>query len=188
MRSLFIAGSDPPPLLKAVDQPLNPGALPILLAREAAWPPAAAPLLEPLLALILALGDHARNPSFSQRPAALWVSVPFVEQQPLVPLAGPAPPPSPIRGPARHADPVEHRRQLGAVVALALAQHHGQRSSFSFARQVDLGRQAAAAASECLASNRLRSPLFPACRRLAGWRRAPAACWCARTVVESTAA
>ena len=51
--------------------------------------------------------------------------------------------PGPTRPGPRHPDRVEHRRQLGAVVALPRCQDHGQWATLPVAGQVELGAQPA---------------------------------------------
>jgi hypothetical protein len=84
-----------------------------------------------------------------------------------------------------HPDAPEHGLELRAVPALARGDHDGQWFLPLLAGQVDLGGQAAAGPAQTMigglildAAGRLGLPipLF----------RAPAACWCARAIVEST--
>ena len=67
---------------------------------------------------------------------------------------------------------VDQLVRKGDVVALALANRSGDRITERIAGSVDFGAQASAGAAKALG---IRPPFC---------RRAPAACWCARTMVE----
>lgn len=82
------------------------------------------------------------------------------------------PDPGPAGPRAGHPYRVHHGRELGAVVGVPACQHERERAARSVAGQVDFAGQTAAGPSE----GRAAEPLF----------RAPAACWWARTMVEST--
>src|SRR5215831_633021 len=75
--------------------------------------------------------------------------------------------------------PVEHRYQQRGVARLARHNVHGQRRVLIRRGQHHLGAQPAATAAEGLGLGRPPGP------DLFFFRRAPAACWCARTMVES---
>src|SRR5689334_25386108 len=68
-------------------------------------------------------------------------------------------------------------------MALSSRDDHGERPPLPIAGHVELGRQAAAAASQPLVV-RMLDPLFTSARL--GRRRAPLACWWARAVELST--
>ena len=84
---------------------------------------------------------------------------------------------------ALHPDRVEDHLELGAFVALTRSDDHRQRPASTVAGGVQFGRQPAAAPPKRLVL-RVRPPLFATC--LLGFRRAPAACWCARVTVLPT--
>src|SRR5688572_14360264 len=89
-------------------------------------------------------------------------------------------------GPGRwdgHRDRVQHRLELGRVVPLTRGEHHAKRPAAAVAAQVDLGGQPAPGAAKRLG---LVTDLPPLVSARAGRLRAPAACWWARTLLEST--
>lgn len=71
-----------------------------------------------------------------------------------------------------HADPFHHGGEPGAAVGVAARDDEAERTAPAVAGQVDLAGQAASGPAE----GRVTEPPF----------RAPAACWWARTTVEST--
>jgi hypothetical protein len=77
----------------------------------------------------------------------------------------------PVSHQVRRGQPVEQRQRLRGVVALAGGEAAAHEPAPGVGHGVQLRRQAAAAAPQGL------RPVF---------LRAPLACWCARTVVEST--
>lgn len=85
-------------------------------------------------------------------------------------VAGPVPRPS--RAEAGHPYRVRHGREPGAVVDVPASDSESERTPHGIARQVNFAGQSTSEASECGAAE----PSF----------RAPAACWRARTTVEST--
>ncbi len=102
-----------------------------------------------------------------------------VGEQPIGALAGTTGGP---RG-ARHPYAVEKRPQLRRLVALARGDEDREGAPLAIAGEVDLGGETAPPAPQGLAG-RAQEPPFPSARP--GPRRAPAACWWARTTVEST--
>ena len=85
----------------------------------------------------------------------------------------------------RHPDAVQHRLELRAVAALAGGDHDRQRLLALLAGQVQLGGQPAPGAAQ-RRGRPARCRLRPAARAAAPPLRAPAACWWARAIVEST--
>jgi len=73
--------------------------------------------------------------------------------------------------------------QLGVVPGLAFGEEHGHRQTAAVDREVDLAAQPAAGPPDRLPLDGDRVDAGPT----APFLRAPAACWCARTTVESTA-
>jgi hypothetical protein len=116
--------------------------------------------------------------STAQQPPAPRGAVALVADQVVGPLAGPAPPTG-----TGHRDRVKDRFELGAVVPLTRGADHAQRPAAAVAAQVDLGGQPAPGPAERL-DRVVRDPLLRSLRvaRL----RAPAACWWAGTLLEST--
>ena len=174
-RPLLVAGSDPPPLLQAVDQPLDPTAFAILFPREPAWTPALATFPLPLLPLVFSFRDQMRDAAPPQRLPTPRIAEPFVQPQPARSLAGAPTFWASIRLPTRYPDAIQHGFQLSTIVPLPFREVGRQGLSAPVAGQMELGGQAAAAAAQRLASNRCRSPFFPARHRSSsgrpGWSR-----------------
>jgi hypothetical protein len=104
--------------------------------------------------LIGTLGNGVGDVALAQEPPTARVAVAFVGDDPIWPGAGPTTPTG-----AWHPDAVEHRGQLGAVMALSWGDHDRKRSPLAVAREVKLGRQSAAAAPESFIG-RVLDPLF----------------------------
>ncbi len=144
---LVVPGRDGAVLLESSDRPLDHVALAVahrIDQRRPATPgaPAGSGLL-----LVAALGDGVSDPPLTQQPPAGAVAVAAVGDQMGWPFTGP---PQPAW--ARDPDGVQQRLKLGALVALAGGDQYGQRPPTAIAGQVDLGREPAPAASQCLVS------------------------------------
>jgi site-specific DNA recombinase len=153
------------------DHVAAPVALPVEGQGPARSPGTAGTLVGPLR-------DGVRDATAAQHPPTPRVAVTLVADQVVGPLAGPAPPRRP-----RHGNGVKDWLQLGAVVPLAGSEDHAQRPATPVAAEVDLGGQPAPGPAERLGLVMDDPPLTSP---RAGWWRAPAACWWARTLVEST--
>jgi hypothetical protein len=99
----------------------------------------------PSPALVPPLGDGVRDAPAAQHPAAGRVAVALVGNEVIGSLPQPPSPPQ-----ARHADGVEDRLQLSAVVALPRREHDRERPPLPIASQVQHGSPAATAASKTL--------------------------------------
>jgi hypothetical protein len=136
------------------------------------------------LAMLVGLGgDDRPDATTAQQPPGAGERVALVADQLGGAFARPTPP-----GPAIGSGPldrpaVQQRLQLGDLVALARGGQQHQRPPVPIGAQVQLGAQPATAGSQCL-SWRMNDPLFRS--SWAGWWRAPAACWWARTTLPST--
>jgi hypothetical protein len=174
-RPLLEAGRDRAELLEAVEASLDhipaPIALPVKGERPTRPAGTAGTLVGPL-------GNGVRDTTAAQQPPTPRVAVALVADQVVGSLAGPTPP---ARSWDR--DGVKDRFQLGAVVALAGRKDHAQRPATPVAAEVDLGGQPAPGPAERLGLVMDDPPLTSP--RAGRWR-APAACWWARTLVEST--
>jgi hypothetical protein len=149
--ALFVAGSQAPPLLEAVDAALDHVAACVgrlVEGERATWPFVAS---HPLIA---ALGNGVRDVPLAQEPPTARVAVAFVSDDAIRPSARPSPPTG-----AGHADALKHGCQLGAVMALSWGDHDRERPSRAVAGQMELGRQPAAAAPEPFVA-RMLDPLF----------------------------
>jgi hypothetical protein len=144
-------------VFQAIDQPFYSVALTIAVAVEVL-----------LLRFVRPTRNHRLNTSSLQVPPHLAATVAFVTDHPV--RAQPWPSASrPLDRSLLH-----EGRERTLLMALARCQEDGDRLAPSFGAQVELRAEAALAASERLL---LLPPLA---------RRAPAACWCARTTVPST--
>jgi hypothetical protein len=121
-RSLFIPGGYPPELLEPVHSALGPTPQPVDLPLEPRRATATMPFRLPLLPLVFPLRDHVSDPQPAQQTAALGIAVAFIQRYLIRSL-----PRSTVR--TRHADGVEHRFQLRALVPLPRRQPHRERSS-----------------------------------------------------------
>ena len=172
-----VAGGEATELFQAVEAAFDDVALLVDGGVEARWPAAgwtsglaAGDLVGPFRA-----GEA--DPETSHRPAGRGVRVRLVSDHP----AGPA---SWSAAPGRaDADLIEQRQQLRVVTGLAWGDQDRHRPAAAVHGEVDLGGQPAPRASEPFALDRkvldpggAGTPFF----------RAPAACWCARTLLEST--
>lgn len=119
-----------------------------------------------------------RDATAAQQPSTSRVAVALVADQVVGLLAGPTPP---ARSWDR--DGIKDRFELGAVVPLAGSKDHAQRPAPPVAAEVDLGGQPAPGPAKRLGLVMDDPPLTSP---RAGRLRAPAACWWARTLVEST--
>ena len=81
----------------------------------------------------------------AQQPSAGGVAVAAISDQMGWPFAGP---PRPAR--PRHPDGIQQRLQLGALMALAGGDQHGQGPPAAITGQMELGRQPTAATPQCL--------------------------------------
>lgn len=130
--------------------------------------------------LVAALGDRDGDAPAPQHEADRPAGIGLVAQHTVRCRARAA------RDGARDTDPVEDLTERGGVVDVAGREHDRERQAAAVDGQVDLGGQSASGAAEGLA--RLRAArifqFVPVCGPLL---RAPAACWWARLIVESTA-
>jgi hypothetical protein len=163
--ALLEAGGDAPPLFEAVEAPLDdiPTAVALAVEGERASRPVCA-----TLALVRSLRDGVGNASLTEQGSAAGIAVALVGKQVGWALTGPSAPAG-----SEHADGVEHRLQLGAVVALAGRDDHREGAALAIAREMDLGGQPAPTPPQRLIWGG-GPPFFSA---VATRFRAPAACW-----------
>ena len=128
--------------------------------------------------LVGPLGDGVGDATAAQQPPTPPIAVALVTDQVVGSLARPTPPTR-----SWHSNGVKDRFQLGAVVPLAGGEDHAQWSAAPVTAEVDLGGQPAPGPAERLGLVTVE-PLLTSAR--ASRLRAPAACWWARTLVEST--
>lgn len=165
-----VPGGDAAPLLEAVDAPLDGVALLVCLAVEGRRSAARLSALPPVGLLIGAFRNHRADATSAQVVADRAGGVRLVAQDQVRPGAGP----SKRAGNAQAGHDV---REGGCVTGLAGGEDERQWSAPAVGREVDLrGQSAAGPADGVIARLAGRSPFL----------RAPAACWCARTMVEST--
>ncbi len=163
---LVVAGRDAAPLLEPVEAPFH-NVAPLVELLVEAWrasAPAAAP--EPVADLVGPLGDGMADAATPEPGSYRTGAVALVAQHVSRPHPGP---PRPGAG---HPDRFHHGGELRAVVGVPARESEGERTPESVTGQVNLAGQATPRASEAWAA---ASPF-----------RAPAACWWARTAVEST--
>jgi hypothetical protein len=146
--------------------PISDVAAPVELFVEGRWPPALAAAPQPVADLVGPLGGGVAEAALSQPGADGFGAVALVDQDMGGPHAGPS------RTRAGHPYRFHHGGELGAVVGVPACDGNGERAAEGVAGEMNLAGQAASGASESRASK----PPF----------RAPAACWWARTMVEST--
>ena len=163
---LVVAGRDAAPLLEAVEAPFHHVAPLVELLVEDRRAPAPAAKPEPVADLVGSLGDGVADAPASQPSPDGPGAVALVAQDVGGPHAGPS------RTNAGHPDLLHHGGELGAVVGVPTRDREGERAAKGVAGQVDFAGQATSGASEAGAAE----PPF----------RAPAACWWARTTVESS--
>lgn len=167
---LLVAGRDAPPLLQAVDAPFDGVALLVSLAVEGWWPAASAASAEPVSALVCGDGDHGPDAALAKLFADGPGGVRLVSQDHIRPGAGPS---SRTGNPQAGHDLGEGR----CVTGLSGGEDERERPAAGIGGEVDLrGRSAAGTADGVVAGFAGRGPFL----------RAPAACWWARTIVEST--
>src|SRR5215218_432418 len=174
-RPLLEAGRHRAELLEPVEAPLHHIATPVVLpvkGQRPTRPPGTTG------ALVRPLRDGVGNAAAAQQPPAGRVAVRLVADQMIGPLARPAP-----AAGTGHRDRVQNRLELGRVVPLTRGEHHAKRPAAAVAAQVELGGQPTPGAAERLG---LVTDLPPLVSARAGRLRAPAACWWARTLLEST--
>src|SRR4029453_18195844 len=99
-------------------------------------------LSPPVGGLIILLRNGADNPAATQVGAVGTGAVGLVGQHPIGPRAWPP------RAQPRHPDPAQHRRELGAVTALAGGHHDRQRALASLDGQMQLAAQPTPGAPE----------------------------------------
>lgn len=163
---LVVAGRDAAPLLEAVEAAFHDVAPFVDLLVEGRRTPAPAAAPEPVADLVRPLGDGVPDASVSQPGPYRAGTVALVAED----VGGPDPGPS--RPETGHPDRFHHGGELRAVVGVSAREGEGQRAAERIAGKVDLAGQTTPRASE----RRRAEPPF----------RAPAACWWARTTVEST--
>jgi hypothetical protein len=146
-----VAGGDGPVLLEPGDRPLDHVALPVAHQVDHRRPatPSATPSAGGLL--VGPLRDGVGDPPLAQQPAAGGVAVAAVGDEMGWPFA------RATQGRPGHPDGVQQRLQLGALMALASSDQHHQRPAAAITSQMELGRQATPAASQCLVSLSSRS-------------------------------
>jgi len=174
-----MSGGDRAVALEAVDAALHGVALAVVGLVELRRPAPAGAALLPVSDLILLLRDRAADTASAQLGAVLTGAVGPVGADLVRPGARPS------GAGAGHADTAQDDLELRGVAPLSGRNHQRHRLLGLLDCQVDLSGQSAAGASESVvvglgegAAGRLdlQIPLL----------RAPAACWCARAIVEST--
>jgi hypothetical protein len=152
---LVVARDHTAELLEPVDHTLNHISALIGLSIEARRPSSRRSLGFACLLLVLALGDDMRDLATAQKAADPPVAERPIPQEPLRALADAA------RGPA-HRNVLEHRLDLRALVPLPRREDDRERAPFAVAAYMELGAEAAAAASQGLV-RWMKLPLFAAC-------------------------
>lgn len=165
---LVIACGDAAPLLEAVEAAFDHVTQPVdaWIERAGAVPAAGAHG-----ELVGSFGDGVSDPALAQVGADLAGGITLVGDQPIGTYPGPA------RAGPGDADGFDDLDQAGAVVDVAAGDDERQRQASSVTGEMDLGGQPAAGPPERLACL-VRPGVVP-------FLRAPAACWWARTMVES---
>lgn len=168
----LVAGGDASPLFEAVDAPLDGVALFVGLAVEGWWSAASAASAEPVAALVCGDGDHGPDAALAQVFADGAGGVCLVGEDHVRPGAGSSSPTG---------DP-QAGHELGkgrCVTGLSGGEDEREGPAAGIGGEVDLrGQSAAGTADGVVAGFAGRGPFL----------RAPAACWWARTIVESTEA
>jgi len=134
-------------------------------------------------ALVGAGRDDCGDTATAQLGSDAGIAVALVGHQSRRASARPAPPRTAIGTRPLDRASVQERWQQRRLVALAGGRHDDQRPPATLHPQVQLGAQPTAASPQCLIL-RADDPLFRSSS--AGWWRAPAACWWARTTLPST--
>src|SRR2546421_3726632 len=192
--AFVVPGGDCAVLAELAESALDGVALLIGSGVEGGRAAAPAAALEPVLHLVRGFGDGRLDPAAAQVSADRGAGVRLVAQDP--PRAGPGP----ARAPARDLE-LPHQGQEGhRVVALPGAGQPRQRPAPAVSEQVDLAGQPAPRPAQrlpvlvILLTPRGRPGVLSMAgasrtgsTSAGGSRRAPAACWCARTTVASTA-
>jgi hypothetical protein len=119
-------------------------ALPVADWIDQGWPPSPWSAAGPGLLLVGAFGDGVGDPAPPQQAPAGRIAVAPVSDQVGGALAGPP------RSRSGDADGVQQRAELGALMPLAGGDQHRQGPAAAVTSQMQLGRQAAAAAAQCL--------------------------------------
>lgn len=167
---LLVAGGDSAPLFEAVDASLDGVALLVRLAVECRWPASAAAAAEPVTPLVRWDRDHCPDSTSSQVFADGSGGVRLIGKDYIGPGAG-------TSNKAGNAYSCHHADEGGRVTGLPRCDHEGQRPTVAIGSKVDLCRQPASGTADGVVGGLVgRSPFL----------RAPAACWCALTTVEST--
>lgn len=151
--ALLVAGGESTPLFEPIDTAFDdvaPGRGRPVERQRASWPG------RPLGALVTALRDRMRDLPRPQEPPTAEIAVAFVRNHSVGPGAGS----SPSAG-AWNPNAVEHRRQLGAIMALSRRNHDRERASLAVTGEMELGGESTAAASQALV-RRVLKPLFSA--------------------------
>ena len=149
--AFLVAGGQPAPLFEAVDAAFHDVASGIgrsVEGQRTTRPRGAA------RALVGALGNGMWDLALMQEPPTAGIAVALVGNEPVWPRAGSS---APARPPDANA--VEHRLQLGTVMALSWRNDDGEWPPLAVAGEVKLGRQSAPAASEAFVV-RVLEPLF----------------------------
>jgi hypothetical protein len=144
----------------------------VLVGVEVRRPAATRTLLGATSAYIIAFRDGVRDPPGPQRPPVRFRPVRLVRQQMIQPFTRPADATRPGNG-----DVVQQRHQLLGVGGLPGCEPFDQAAAASFGQQMQFGGQSSPRATHPLGCPRF-GPAQPPLR-------APAACWWARTMVES---
>src|SRR3712207_1054809 len=159
-----------------VEAALHDVALLVPVAVELRWSPAGRPPGAPVRPLVALLRNRVGDAAAAQRPAGGGMGVGLVRDQV---IGARARPPGADAG---HPDGIQQGQQLRVVPGLTGRAEHRQRQPTPIHGQMDLAGQSASGAAEGLTVDRegldrcTAAPFF----------RAPAACWCARTLEEST--
>jgi hypothetical protein len=122
--------------------------------------------------LVVLLGDGLCDPAFAQIGAEYAGAVGLISDDVVRPAARAA------DGGAGHSDAFQQRFCTAAVMALTQSEKDDQRSATAVADEVELGDQASSGPAEGVIA-RFVPPVLPPFRPVA------AACWWARTMVES---
>ncbi|ANS70670.1 transposase subunit [Streptomyces lincolnensis] len=167
---LLVAGGDPAPLFEAVDAPLDGVALLVGLAVEGRRPASAAALSQPVASLVRRDRDHRPDAALAQVFPDRAGRIGLVGKDHVRPGAGSSARPG-------NAQAGHDVREGGRIPGLPGGEMEGRRPTAVIGGKVDLrGQSAAGAANGVVVWFAGRGPFL----------RAPAACWWARTIVEST--
>jgi hypothetical protein len=137
-RALLVARSNAPELFEPVDQAFDEIAAPVRSAVEVGLP-----------TLVALARDHRPDVTPAQAAARGWAAVALVPGCALRPQTGPA-----LAG-STNRSLVQQRFQRNLLMPLTAGQHRRDRPAIAFGPQMQLGREAALAAPQCLPGLRL---------------------------------